>query len=394
MNHVNSLTHEDHRMLDEQELIDSAKALSGQFYDRADEIEQARRLPPDVAQLMAEAGFYRMGAPAAVGGLETPPTVSSQVFELLAQGDASAAWVAFIGMTSYTSLAALPAAVGREILADPNTLMTGVFAPTGKADKVDGGFRVSGRWQWGSGSQNAAWVMGGVMLTDGGEPMLDRHDRPRSTMVLMPASELEYLDTWHVSGLCGSGSLDYQAQDLFVPEERVVGYSRHDAVPRTRLHAFPNFTLLALGIGAVCMGIARAAIDELVALAASKKRVGARKTIAEQQLSQITLAQAEADLRSARAFYFETLEAAWRCSENDQKITVEQRRDLRLATTNAVMKSVGVVEDMYNLGGGSAVYQTSRLQRYFRDINVAKTHIMVSNQILETVGALYFGLEP
>ena len=102
-------------MPEAQPLIESAQTLSRQFYDRADEIEQARRLPPDVARQMAEAGFYRMGAPAAVGGLETPPTISSQVFETLARGDASAAWVAFIGMTSYTSLAALPAAVGKTI---------------------------------------------------------------------------------------------------------------------------------------------------------------------------------------------------------------------------------------------------------------------------------------
>lgn len=381
-------------MSNAQTLIESARTLSCQFHGRADEIEQARRLPPDVARQMAEAGFYRMGAPLAVGGLETPPTVSSRVFEILAQGDASAAWVAFIGMTSYTSLAALPVAVGQEILADPNTLLTGVFAPNGNAEKTAGGFQVSGRWQWGSGSQNAEWVMGGVMLREDGEPMRDKHNRPRSSMVVMPASDIEHLDTWHVSGLCGSGSLDYQVQDVFVPDERVVGYCRRDAVPRTSLHAFPNFTLLALGIGAVCMGIARAAIDELVALAASKKRVGARNTVAEQQFSQIKLAQAEADLRSARAFYYEMLEQAWQCSVNDQKVDVSLRRDLRLAVNNAVSKSVGVVEEMYNLGGGSAVYKTSRLQRQFRDINVAKTHIMVSNQVLETVGALYFGLEP
>ena len=232
------------------------------------------------------------------------------------------------------------------------------------------------------------------MLTENGDPMLDRNGQPRSTMVLMPSSQVEYLDTWHVSGLCGSGSLDYQVEDLLVPEEHVVGYSRTDRVPVTPLFAFPNFTFLALGIGAVSMGIARAAIDELIELARSKKRVGAKQTISEQQIAQVKLAQAEADLRSARAFYYESLEAAWQCAMNGQKVNIEQRRDLRLATTNAVLKSVGVVEEMYNLGGGSAVYRTSRLQRYFRDINVAKTHIMVSQQTLEIAGSLFFGLEP
>ena len=381
-------------MPETEQLLDAAYELSQEFYERADEIESARRLPPDVSEKLAQAGFYRMGAPRCVGGLETPPPVSSEVIEILARGDASCAWVTFIGVTSYTTLSALPAAVGKKVLSDPATLLTGVFAPTATAEKVDGGFRVSGRWQWGSGSQNAKWILGGAMLTENGEPMLDRNGQPRSTMVLMPSNQVEYLDTWHVSGLCGSGSLDYQVEDLLVPEEHVVGYSRIDRVPVTPLFAFPNFTFLALGIGAVSMGIARAAIDELIELARSKKRVGAKQTISEQQIAQVKLAQAEADLRSARAFYYESLEAAWQCAMNGQKVNIEQRRDLRLATTNAVLKSVGVVEEMYNLGGGSAVYRTSRLQRYFRDINVAKTHIMVSQQTLEIAGSLFFGLEP
>lgn len=380
-------------MSEVDKLLASATELSQQFYQRADEIEKARRLPPDVSEQMAKAGFYRMGAPLAVGGLESPPALSSQVVEILAKGDASCAWVTFIGMTSNTALSGIPESTAREVYSDPNTLMTGVFAPTGTAERKDGGFLVSGRWQWGSGSQNAKWVLGGCMMTENGEPMLDENGRPRSHMVIMPTSEIEYLDTWYVSGLCGTGSLDYQVQELFVPDERVVGYLREGRLPLTPLYAFPNITFLALGIGAVCMGMARAAIDELIQLAVSKRRVGARKTISEQQTAQVKLAQAEADLRSARLFYYDALEDAWQCAVASKKVDVVQRRNLRLATTNAVIKSVGVVDEMYSLGGGSSVYHNSRLQRYFRDIHVAKSHIMVSPATLETIGGLFFGLD-
>jgi indole-3-acetate monooxygenase len=381
-------------MSEADKLLELAADLSKQFYDRSDEIEKARQLPPDISEQIAKAGFYRMGAPLAVGGLESPPALSSQVIETLARGEASCAWVTFIGMTSNTTLSAIPEATAREIYSDPDTLITGVFAPTGRAEKVEGGFQVSGRWQWGSGSQNATWVLGGCMCSENGEPMLDHRGMPRQHMVLMPQSDVEFLDTWHVSGLCGTGSLDYQVKDLFVPDERVVGYLREDRIPVSPLYAFPNFTFLALGIGAVCLGLARAAIDELVKLAASKKRVGARKTVAEQQTSQIKLAQAEADLQSARLFYYDALQKAWESAVKDRKVNVDLRANLRLAITNAVIKSVGVVDVMYDLGGGSSVYYTSPLQRYFRDINVAKSHIMVSQQTLETVGALSFGLEP
>jgi len=380
-------------MSEDPALIETAAELGSEFRERSDEIEAARRIPEDVSRRMAEAGFYRMGIPRSVGGLETPPAVSSEVFESLAQGDASCAWVAFIGTTSGTSLSAMPEATARELVRDPRTLISGVFAPTGRAEKVAGGFRVSGRWQWGSGSQNARWILGGCMLTQQGEPMLDRNGRPRSTMLVMPASELAFIDTWHVAGLCGTGSLDYEARDVFVPEDRAIGYVQQGRPPVTPLYSFPTFTFLALGIGAVCMGIARASIDELLQLAASKKRMGSSRTIAEQQFAQIKLAQAEADLRSARQLFYATLDEAWQSALSRAEVGTEQRRDLRLATINAVTKSVGVVGEMYELGGGSSVYHSSRLQRQFRDVNVARSHIMVSRSVLAVIGGSLFGLD-
>jgi len=374
-------------------LLQAAEQLREECYDRADEIEQARRIPADVSQKIAEAGFYRLGAPATIGGLEAAPATSSEIFETLAQGDASCAWVAFIGTTSSLSLAAVPVDTAATVFATPQTLVTGVFAPTGIAEQVEGGFRVSGRWQWGSGSQNADWIMGGCMLKKDGEPILDKRGNPRSHMMMMQAKDIGFHDTWHVSGLRGSGSLDYQANDVFVPEERAVGYLKSQLPKATPLYAFPNFTFLALGIGAICMGIARASIDELVELAASKKRISSSKTIAEQTMAQMKLAQAEADLRSARLFYYDAISQAWPDAQAGKKVSVEQRRNIRLAVNNSVTKSVAVVEEMYTLGGGSAIYARSRLQRQFRDIHVAKSHIMVAPSILETVGRLFFGLD-
>jgi alkylation response protein AidB-like acyl-CoA dehydrogenase len=378
--------------MEQIDILTQAARLSREHFELADDIEQARRIPAEVSRQMAEAGIYRLGVPAAIGGLEAPPAISSQVFETLARGDASCAWVAFIGATSGTALASIPEAAAKAVFTHPDTLLTGVFAPTGRAEKVAGGFRVSGRWQWGSGSQNADWVLAGCLLTDNGEPLLDESGRPRNHMMLLPAGEIEFLDTWQVSGLCGTGSLDYQVEDLFVPEERAVGYLPTEAA-KTALYAFPNFTFLALGIGAVCMGIARAAIDELVALGVEKKRRGARKTIAHKSSAQAALAAAEGGLRSARLFYYDALDRAWESARTEGEVSVELRRDLRLATTHAVQVSADVVDEMYKLGGGTSVYKTSRLQRYFRDIHVATQHIMVAPQTLETVGSLLFGLE-
>ena len=379
-------------MFDSNAALLRAEELGREFKERSAEFEQARRIPPDVSEKMGKAGFYGLGAPEYIGGREAPPAISSQIFETLAQGDAACAWVAFIGTTTSTMLSILPKESATHIFAHPDQLLTGVAAPTGVAEKVDGGFKVTGRWQWGSGSQNAEWIGGGCLFKENGELMLTSKGVPRSHMVFFPKSDVEFLDTWHVSGLRGTGSLDYVVKDVFVPTERVSGYHKNTRVIAP-LYAFPNFTFLALGIGAVCLGIARAAIDELLDLAVTKKRVSSSKTVADQQISQMKLAQAEADLQSARLFYYHEIDNAWQSALAGSKVTIEQRRNVRLATTNAVNKSVGVVNEMYDLGGGSSVYNTSKLQSHFRDIHVAKSHIMVSPSTLETVGRLYFGLK-
>jgi alkylation response protein AidB-like acyl-CoA dehydrogenase len=375
-----------------EQLIEEAVRLSAAFAERGNEIEAARRVPADASKQMAAAGFYRMFVPEAVGGLEVSPAIGCQVFETLARGEPSCAWVSFIGATSGSTLALIPESTAREVFATPETMIAGVFAPNGRAEKTDGGFIVNGRWQWGSGTENAQWVLGGSLLMEGGAPMLDSHGNPRAHMMMFNASDVEFLDTWHVTGLRGTGSTDFQVSDLFVPDERAVAYldSRN---PDRPLYQFPNFTFLALGIAAVTLGTARAAIDDFITLAQSKKRVGNSKTMAEKSHTQMEVARAEASLRSARAFYYEAIAAAWSVAERGERMPMELRRDLRLATNHAVEASVKAVDAMYTLAGGTSVYNSSRLQRHFRDVHVATQHIMIGPDILETVGKLYLGVE-
>ena len=379
-------------MSGDAELLERAERLAGEIAARAAEVEEARRIPSDLSRKMAEAGFYRMFVPAAVGGLEASPIIGARVFETIAHADASAAWVAFIGATSGTALAQIPAATAREVFSTPETMIAGVFAPNGKAERVAGGFVAEGRWQWGSGAENAQWILGGCTLYESGEPMATETGAPRRHMLLFSASDVELLDTWHVSGLRGTGSTDFRVHGVFVPDERVLGYLVREA-PARPLYRFPQFTLLALGIGAVALGIARASLEELTAVAASKKRFASSSTIASRSHSHLEVARAEARLRSARAFYYEALDVAWRAASERAAIPLDLRRDLRLATTNAVDESVKVVDAMYTLAGGVSVYESSRLQRQFRDIHVATQHIMVAPSTLETVGRLLLGVD-
>lgn len=370
----------------------AARALASTLRERADEIEQARRLPPDLSKTFAEKGFYRMCAPEIYGGLELPPAVSMETIETVARADASSAWCVFIGATSGTVLAMLPPDSARDLFHHPEVLFCGVFAPRGKAVAGDAGFRVNGRWQWGSGTQNADWVMGGCQVIRDGEPELLRNGTPRSRMMIAPAADVEFFDTWNVSGLCGTGSTDFAMNDLTVPESRAVGIGVDGPLERP-LYAFPQFGLLAMGIAAVALGIARAAIDELVSLAGGKTPSGSARPLATRSSAQTDVSKAEALLRSARAFYYETIGVAWESATACGAIDETHRRDVRLATTHATRASAEAVDLMYHLAGGTSVYASSPLQRHFRDVHVATQHMMVSPATLELTGRLFLGLE-
>ncbi len=379
-------------MNNEHPLVQRARLLGAEFGRRAAEIEGGRKLPADIARQMGADGFYRMFILETAGGLEVPPRVAAEVYEALAEGDASCGWIAFIGATTGLALGRMPETAIREVLAAPETLIAGVFAASGKAVKVEGGFRVNGRWQWGSGSCNADWIGGGCTLIEDDKPLVTSAGVPRNHMLLFRAADVHSLDTWHTSGLRGTGSTDFAVHDLFVPEGRASGYLVR-ALPERPLFRFPQFALLAHGVAAVAMGIARASLREFVRIAAEKKRSGASVTLAHHAPAQIEVALAEARLRSARAFFYETIDAAWSLAVEGGPLPVDARRDLRLATTHALQASLQVVDAMYTLGGGSAVYESSPLQRHLRDVHVASQHIMVSSHTLETIGQLLLGVD-
>jgi len=372
--------------------VAAAESLLPELTSRADEIESARRLPKDLAERFARTGFYRMCVPEIYGGLELPPADTMRTIETLARADGASAWCVFIGATSGTVLAMLPPDSARAVFSHPEVRLGGVFAPRGRAVAVDGGFQVNGRWQWGSGTEVCDWVMGGCQVIRDGQPELLRNGTPRSRMMLAPASDIEFFDTWHVSGLCGTGSTDFAMNDLFVPESRAVGIGVDGPLARP-LYAFPQFGLLAMGIAAVALGLARAAIDELVRIAGGKTPAGSARPLAARASAQSDVSEAEALWRSSRAFYYEAIETAWQGARARGAITEEHRRDVRLATTHTTRACAAAVDRMYHLGGGTSVYRTSPLQRIFRDVHVATQHMMVSPATLELTGRLFLGLE-
>ncbi len=371
--------------------LEAARSLKGRIAARAEEMETVRRLPADLAAEMARAGLFRIAMPAALGGAELPPADIVRVIEAVAEADASAGWCVMIGATTAVSLAYLPHDVATALVSDPDMITGGVFAPMGRAVLEGDYYRVSGRWSWASGSANCRLLFGGCLVHEAGALRLLPGGRPDARMMVMPADKVELLDTWHAAGLKGTGSGDMAVKDLIVPLDHSVSLVSDPPVETGPLYLFPVFGLLALGIAGVASGNARAAIDALAAGLSSRKPAVSSRSAAERATVQTEFAKAEAQLCAARALLFETLDRAWEAANGTGVVSVEMRARLRLAATHMVRTAADVTRIAYDLGGGSALYLESPLQRRFRDAHAMTQHMMVQPATYELTGRVLLG---
>lgn len=380
------------RRMSQSSLLVVVHELAPRIRAAALQIEQGRRLLPELAVELAQQGLFRMCVPQALGGLEVDAATLVRVIEATAIADGSTGWCVMIGATSGMTAAYLPAAAGRTMYATPTAIAGGVFAPMGKAIQVDGGYRVSGRWSFASGCQHCDWLMGGCVIIEDGKPRMLPAGVPETRMMLFPAGAAEVHDTWDVAGLRGTGSHDIRVHDLFVPAEFSVSFTLDRPQYPGRLYAFPVFGLLALGIAGVALGIARRAIDELCGLATDKTPTGSRRKLVDRAVVQMQVAQAEAQLRAARALVFDTIDDSWQAAAT-APLDLTARALLRLAATHATATAAQVVDLMYSAGGGSAIYAHHPLQRCLRDVHVATQHMMVAQPTYELTGRVLLGVE-
>ena len=374
------------------EVLEAAQAIALRASEAAEATERERRLPTDLVDGLRRAGIFRLCVPRAVGGLEADVATLLATVEALAEGDGSVGWCAAIAATSGAVGAYLPEAAAREVYGSPESIAGGVFAPRGRAVAVDGGYRVSGRWPFASGIGHCDWLMGGCVVERDGELELLDGGAPDIRLMLFEARQAEVIDTWSVAGLRGTGSHDMALDELLVPAERSASLITDRPVQDGALYAFPVFGLLALAISAVGLGIAKAAIAELVGLAGAKTPTGSRRSLAQRPVVQAEVSRARASLDAARALVASEVEAAWQAAVATGEVDVERRAALRRAATHATEASAAVAGAMYRAGGGSAIYDSSPLQRHFRDANVATQHMLVGPATWELTGRLTLGL--
>jgi len=374
-------------------VLQAVKQIGPAIAARSNEIEQGRRLPLDVVELMKPTGAFRLYVPDDLDGPGVTAGESLEVIEELAYHDGAAGWCSMIGSTTSLMSSSLPDPYAKEIFGSRDAIGGGFAQPNGRAVAVEGGLRVSGRWSWGSGGQHCTSIGGGCLVVDETGAPSPRADGLAVPFVFFEPSDVEFIDNWHVSGLSGSGSGDFEVSNVFVPEGRWVQIGLDKPRRDNALSRLPFFGLFACAVASSAMGMGRRSIAELVTLAASKKPQGSSRPLSHRTQVQADVAVAEAKLGAAWMFMDSAMDSAWQSALVGDPATVEQKRLLRLSATHATQTAAEVTELMYKAGGGAAVYKSSLLQRTFRDSYVAIQHAMVAPRTFETAGRIRLGLE-
>jgi indole-3-acetate monooxygenase len=386
---------------DDHAVLHAVIGLGERIRVASDEIERGRRLPPEIAAAVQDAGVFGMTMPRAWGGPELDPLTQFRVIEALAMADASVGWCAMINCDGGYFTAFLDQVVARAMYPDILVATAAAATPTGRATRVPGGYRVAGRFPFVSGCHHSEWVSLGCMVLEDGVQCVDDKGMPQTRQCLLRLSQCEIQDTWHTTGLRGSGSDDLVVHDLFVDEAHTFSFQERSLVKRAGpLYAFP-FMYVAKA-AAPALGIARHAIDSLIAVTSKKParrytigdRIEAPRLIREDVYVQHAVGRAETCLAAARAHYFDVMGDFWATLQDERKPSDRQIALFTSACSYVIGSCVEAVQIVYKAAGGSAVYQKGPLDRCLRDVLTMNQHVLATPRSYEMTGRLLFGLEP
>jgi alkylation response protein AidB-like acyl-CoA dehydrogenase len=371
-------------------LLEAAESIRGILQAGSEEAERIGTLPQDSVNALYDSGLLSFKMPEELGGAEADLLTQIDVVEAVTRIDPAAGWCLMIGAASVANITAfLSDEAIQELFVDgrPPTA-AGAFSPSGKATPVAGGFRVTGRWAFGSGVRHSQWISAGAWLED--------NERPNSRQIrlVFPRTDATIHDNWKVMGLQGTGSCDYSVSNIFVPQRFT--WDVNDDKPR---RGGPYFLLgrpgnVTTGHCAFALGVGRLALDAIIDLAASKARGygSAAGLVAGRGSFQRALGLCDLRLRAARALVVETLSEAW--DSVCQGVTPPGPLQARMRATASFSTEVAadVVSQAFRYGGGTALYQSHVLQRCLRDINAAAQHSMVSDSAYENHAKFALGL--
>jgi alkylation response protein AidB-like acyl-CoA dehydrogenase len=386
---------------DDSAILNAAIELTSQIVAASEAIEEARRIPPHIAQAMKDAGIFGMVMPRAWGGPELDLLTQLRVIEKLAKADGSVGWCAMIGCEGGYLTAFLDQDVARVMYPDIQVATGFAVSPTGKANRVPGGYRVEGRFPFVSGCHHCQWLCLGCVVNEDGTPRSDTNGVPETRQCFVELSQCEILDTWYTTGLRGTGSNDVLVRDVFVPEKCTFSFQDQALIRRPGpLHAFPY--LFAAKGPAVALGITRHAVDALLESATTRparrytigNRFEAPKKLGDDAFVQESIGRADALLAAARAYYLDVMASMWATLVDGESLSELQLARFTTLHAYVIGACVEVVQLAYKTVGGTAVYAKGPLDRCLRDILTMNQHAAGTLRTYEMAGRLILGMEP
>ena len=388
--------------IDAQPLVRAAAALQPALRDYHDEIEREQRLPQALVEQLRAAGFYKMVIPRALGGLQVDPLTYLRVVELLAEGAGSVGWNLANNSIGQLVTLGLPDDGVHEIYSrGADTIIAGTAVPGGgQAVPVAGGYCVSGRWQFGSGCQESAWMLGSFQILDDGQPRRRPDGGSLYWRGVFPRTEAEIVPgSWDVAGLRGTGSFDWTVENVFLPERRTmpqVGIPLDNQWERWPgiTYALPVQCWVGPHHSAVITGIARAGIDALIELAVEKTPRGRTGMLCENPQVQDAIGRADAILNAGRAYRSAQIAELWATVAAGKDTTLEQRARCRLASIYAGDSARAAMDLVYRHGGSTSFKRASRLAECWRDLHVVGQTVTIAPEWYPIGGRVYLGMDP
>jgi alkylation response protein AidB-like acyl-CoA dehydrogenase len=372
------------------EILAAARAAARVLRTRSVEIEEERQLPADVVELVRGTGVFRMGFPKEFGGPGLTSVEQIKVIEALSFGDTSAGWCAMIGMDA--GMYALSDPAVREMFPELDVVAAGMLPPVGRADRVPGGYRVTGRWSQASGIAHADWVSSGAFVYADGERERGASGKPYWRIMMVRPDQVKLIDTWHSTGLAGSGSVDYTISDVFVPEEHTFSLGEPT---RTGPLAAPD--ALMRKMPGVALGAVRAALNHAREVAGTKVNRATGQPWEQDYRVQFTIGQCEMEYAAIRYGVYESLEQRWDRLDNGatlDDLTPDERVATMLTRLAAMRGARAIVRRLYDLLATTSIYRPSPMDRWLRDLETMCQHVMAQDQIIQSAGAFLLGGTP
>lgn len=383
--------------MSEQQLYQQARAMVPALRERAKETAKLGQLPAATIAEMQQARLFKIMQPARYGGLEMPPSVFFEVQMILAEGCMSTAWVLGVVAIHNWQLGLFDDRAQQDVWGDDDsTLISSSYMPVGKVKRVEGGYRLSGKWGFSSGSKHCQWAFLGAMV-----PPAKDGDAPDYCTFLVPSSDYRVVDNWNVSGLEGTGSNDIVVEDAFVPAHRLHrsldGFhcdNPGNAVNTSPIFRLPFGQIFPRAVSTSAIGALRGALDAFIAVNRDRKGLNDGARVAQDPQASYAVALAESAIDESRTILFRNMDRMMEAVNGGEPLTINERIKMRFDASLVSKKCTDAMNELFLSCGAQGTFREHPINRYWLDMNVGRTH--VANNAFKfgrNLGAAEFGFE-